>query len=892
MDRLLHNAAQQGALVLTVNDRLSRLLLKQYDHCQEQIGLEAWRRPDILSLSAWMAKCQREINAMPVFLNKPQLQRTWEEIVEGDIKKSGNELLQVQQAARRAMQAHQLLISHSADFDMNLCAEDHRVFLRWRKLWQERAIERGWHDSVELPWLIAGAVKTGAFKPARKIVLAGFDEVTPDLQNLFKEIELSGALLEHWQPQPGFDVSQVRVRANSPAEEVRLCARWVRGLLTENPKARIGVVVPQMEAYRSLLDHLFSAELTPNALIAGDENQSIYNMSLGDRLEREGVVHAALKLLRINMQVTHELVSWLLCCPYLGNAGLESADRALLDGELRRTRRFDWHLPKLARDVRSVAEKRSLHVPGALQCLETIAEDLRAASRQKMPGAWAEHFTNLLNKLGWPGNRGLSSREYQAVESFRSVLGELASLDGVAGPMLRADAVKALARLLNDCEFQPESAEAPVQILGELESAGMQFDHLWVLGLHEATLPRPPSPNPFIPLPIQRRYHMKRADVEREYQFAERIAARLFCAAPDIVVSWPAQDKGAIQRPSPFIADIPLAEPGLAESSAPALVFWSKKPAIEWLLDIQGPELSTRKPFSGGTGIIKDQALCPFRAFAHHRLKAEAMDTPDIGIDSLSRGSLAHLVLELFWDDVADHSNLLALADDELSEKVKEATGQALSRLERERRVDLPIRQRQIESERLERIALQWLAIEKQRDSFRVVEAEKLHKVKVGNLMIRTRIDRVDALADGTSAVIDYKTGRTDPSQWLDERVTEPQLPIYSLELAHDQLGAVMFAEVRSKQKECGFRGLARSIDSWPGAKSRKIDGLLDEKGWSGFDDVLQHWANQLPALGDAFARGDAAVDPVDEEKACKYCDLICFCRVLEQGGRPGDDHD
>ncbi|NIN34975.1 MAG: hypothetical protein GTO60_07695, partial [Gammaproteobacteria bacterium] len=274
MDRLLHNAAQQGALVLTVNDRLSRLLLKQYDHCQEQIGLEAWRRPDILSLSAWMAKCQREINAMPVFLNKPQLQRTWEEIVEGDIKKSGNELLQVQQAARRAMQAHQLLISHSADFDMNLCAEDHRVFLRWRKLWQERAIERGWHDSVELPWLIAGAVKTGAFKPARKIVLAGFDEVTPDLQNLFKEIELSGALLEHWQPQPGFDVSQVRVRANSPAEEVRLCARWVRGLLTENPKARIGVVVPQMEAYRSLLDHLFSAELTPNALIAGDENQS------------------------------------------------------------------------------------------------------------------------------------------------------------------------------------------------------------------------------------------------------------------------------------------------------------------------------------------------------------------------------------------------------------------------------------------------------------------------------------------------------------------------------------------------------------------------------------------------------------------------------------------
>ena len=93
-----------------------------------------------------------------------------------------------------------------------------------------------------------------------------------------------------------------------------------------------------------------------------------------------------------------------------------------------------------------------------------------------------------------------------------------------------------------------------------------------------------------------------------------------------------------------------------------------------------------------------------------------------------------------------------------------------------------------------------------------------------------------------------------------------------------------MFAAVRSKEKESGFKGLSRQSESWPGAKPRALEARLDEKGWVGFEDVLKHWEKTLPCLGDAFARGDAAVDPVDVELACKYCDLEGFCRILEQG--------
>ena len=55
---------------------------------------------------------------------------------------------------------------------------------------------------------------------------------------------------------------------------------------------------------------------------------------------------------------------------------------------------------------------------------------------------------------------------------------------------------------------------------------------------------------------------------------------------------------------------------------------------------------------------------------------------------------------------------------------------------------------------------------------------------------------------------------------------------------------------------------------------------LLAEHGWGSFDDVVVHWRSALPALGNAFVDGCAAVDPVAARQACKYCDLSTFCRI------------
>ncbi len=881
MDKTLYQAATDGHLILTVNDRLSRYLHRQFDLEQQGQGLSAWLRPDILSVSAWLSRCQKTLPELPSFLSKAQLQRVWEMIVEEDIEQTGNHLLQAPQAARRALQAHQLLVSYAADFDANLAADDHRAFLRWRSAWTGQAKRNAWHDSAELPWLVAEAIMAGRVQLPERIVLAGFDELAPDLQHLCKAMESRGTALQSWHPSSCAETTR-QVIADGPYEEVSLCARWIRGLLSGNPAASIGVVVPQFEAYRPLIEEIFTAELAPQALVKGDETQQTFNLSLGQSLNREGVIHAALRLLRTGVQVSHEEVSWLLNTPYLGNALTESASRAQIDRELRKLKRFDWRLSRLVKVVAGLADKYALAIPDGLALFKALVAEQKKSTRQ-LPGAWAEHFTSLLRKLGWPGERGLSSREFQAVEHFRDTLAQLASLDGVSRPLGRAEAVRILFRLVSATEFQPEGYDTSIQVLGELESSGMTFDHLWVLGMSAKAMPKPPAPNPFIPLPVQRRFAMKRSCAEREFQFAKQVVSRLLSASADFVVSWPLMADGVEQRPSPLIAGVAEATLFFADAAAPDRLIWAHRPELEKITDSKGPALSTRKPFSGGTGIIKDQALCPFRAFAHHRLRAERLDVPDVGIDNMSRGTLVHTVLELFWNDVGDHSALLALDEKTLHTKIQLAVEAAMERLEKERRNDLPARQRQLEARRLLTVARQWLDIEARRDDFRVTGAEKNHQIKVGNLTIRTRIDRIDELADGTTAIIDYKTGRPDPAQWLDERVTEPQLPLYCLGLHRHSIGAVMFAEVRSKPGECGFRGLARSTESWPGAKSNKLEKLFSEKGWKNLDDVLSHWDSVLPALGDNFSSGHAAVAPVGFELACQYCDLTGLCRILEQ---------
>lgn len=869
--------AAAGGTVLTANKRLARELVRRYDQRQMAVGLAVWPTPAIISLSAWVTRQLQMLRRGAALLGEAQLQHSWEVIVAADAAASRRDLLQLPQAARRAREAHLLLDSYRTGFAALDGDDDQTAFLRWRAAWQEQARREGWLDQGGALRTVTTALADGILAVPPRLLLAGFDDMTPALTELCRSLELRGCPVSAWEP-PAVAAARPAVRhCTDPADEVRTCACWARSLLSAHPGAAIGIVVPQLSEYQPLIERIFRAEFDPPGCLAGDDGPEPFTLSLGTALAREGVVRTALRLLAFDDPVRSDELGWLLRSPYLGGATREWADRARADRELRRRGRSSWPLAALQRAVR--------HLPGVprLADLLQVVGEARHDRQRRLPGEWSERFARLLEACGWPGDRGLHSREFQAVRHVKELLGQLATLDRVSAPLARGEALALLQRFAADAVFQPEGAETRVHVLGMLEAAGFTFDALWVLGLHEEAWPAPPRPNPFLPLGLQSRLRMPHADALREGEFAARVCQRLFVAAPMVILSWPGQIDGTPLRPSPLLRGFPSVDLPPGASVDPALAIHAAGNALQTMSDERAAPLATRRPFAGGTSILKDQARCPFRAFAHHRLRARKLDVPDVGLDDMARGTLIHVVLEKFWQEVRTRSGLLAMSTAAVAACLEACAEQAITRLERERRCDIPPRQRQLEAQRLVALARQWLNEERERSPFEVVEIEKQHVETVGRLTVTTRVDRIDRLADGSLAVIDYKTGAVQTAQWSDERLTEPQLPLYCIGAGGGAVGAVLFAVVRNRRRERGFRGLAATQGLWP-AQEKALQKLLDERGWADFGELCRCWRATLTALGDAFADGVAVVDPVEHRKTCRYCDLVPFCRILESG--------
>ena len=193
--------------------------------------------------------------------------------------------------------------------------------------------------------------------------------------------------------------------------------------------------------------------------------------------------------------------------------------------------------------------------------------------------------------------------------------------------------------------------------------------------------------------------------------------------------------------------------------------------------------------------VLADQAACPFRAFAKHRLRARERDAADIGISPSERGTVAHEALEYFWRDIGSQRELLARSQEEIDAVIDRSVSAALDGgLSRRHRNASLERSRSLEQTRLENLLAEWLELEKRRQDFTVLEREQPRPVEVGGLTLQIKADRLDRLADGTHAILDYKTSdKQGTKDWEGDRPNAPQLMLYAAKSQH-AISSVQFA--------------------------------------------------------------------------------------------------
>ena len=904
-------------MIIAATERLARARQQEYDWQQQEMGRHTWPTAPVRTLNTWMSGLWEEgmyLRSNPPFLRP--LRPAEEQIIWEDILRSQAKHLPLDVSAT----AELVRISWKLLCDWRLplegaewsTSEDSRAFQKWALEFRARCDRNGWFSAAELSKHVARLVNEGQVEIPQELEFCGFLEPTPAQEQFFEALRKRGTRIQE-TPLPNHAEKSFRLAVSDTSQEIRLAAEWARRILQNDPQAarrsfRIGIIVPGLGNLRSHVERVFSEVFHPKVWLHPDQDsRRLFNISLGLPAGDYPIIQSALQILSIDpREIPVEEASRLLLSPFLPGFALERTSRALLDVALRNRGEQNVTLNDLS--YLAKMENTLHHCPMLVSLFDSWQKKHEDLGGRKKPSEWAGLLSQLLQSkirngdedasttsqsISWPGTWQSFSAEYQTYSVWEELVSALVELDGVCGSITRQRAVTILRRMASSKLFQPETEPAPVQILGVLEAMGLSFDYLWMIGMHDDAWPPPCEPAPFVPIGLQRRKGLWRSTPEGTLQHAQILADRLLKSAPMVVVSHPKREGDADRRVSPLFAELPeVSEEDLGIGNIQRLgeriQLSSKTEIIE---DHQGLPFTEGK-VRGGTSLFKLQAACPFRAFAELRLGATVPGVAQPGLAAQDRGRLMHRILDLIWRQLGTQEALQALSEQEEVDLVRGIVHQELNRLTSFRRGLQKERFLRVEKARLERIIREWLALERERTSFTVLEQEKRQDVTIGGIdisgtngdldendckagqdvtvagiEIRIQEDRVDLLENGERFILDYKTGGCSVSSWDGERPDDPQLPIYAVvadsPIAGISFGSLMVGDVK-------FKGIANQDIGNTGVKVSKVP----------LPELIGHWRETLNALGRDYKAGHAIVDPKIPGQTCRYCNLATFCRV------------
>ncbi len=895
--------ASQPPLVLCATLRQVQDLRRRQAELMQARGLQQWPALSAFVLDDWLQRWREERLLRGVPADHPFMRRVldgvqerllWEQVIRQNLGKDIEWLFDVVALARSAQEAHALMEAWQLNVPSALQGHETSRFLEWRHEFLARSKSQQWIDATRLRLSTWHDLVAHAGQLPQHWVLAGFLSFEPIEQHALEALQGRGIRLQGLAACDAAAAPQVESLPD-PAAELLAAALWVRDELKAQPAARLALVVPDLAAQRDRIQDALDEVLMPSAFSPSQaEAARQYNLSLGRPLSQHAVVASALALLSLVWlpgRVAQTRWSTLLRDPLWSAHDREGLHRAHFEAWLRRKRSAQLALESVIKAGEAFSEEKQRRMPALQQHLQQmlLARQLAPA----LPSVWATRLPALIEACGGWAGRSLSSHEYQAREALLELIERLGSLDDFLGPLDGAAMLSQLRRLCRDRIFQPRTEGEPqVQVLGLLEASGQRFDGLRVIGLTDAAWPPPARPNPLLPASLQRQAGTPNAGAAVQLAFARAVQQSLLQAAPQVVLSWPRADGATEFGPSPLLLGF-----ASTEREAPASPHWAQS-LIQLpdrfeppQLDAQAPPVAPGEEVPGGTSLLKAQAICPAWAYFQYRLGAQALQQATEGLDASERGNLVHQLLCKVWEALRDQAGLAQRWQDaagfrefgrSMIEQVLDAFENQDSGSER-----LGPQGRQLEAARLERLLRRWCELEVARPVGFTVEArEQEFRVEIEGIKVKLIIDRIDRLHTGGLLVIDYKTGQLPKvDAWLQDRITEPQLPIYA-SLVDAGLGepVVAVALAAVQLREPGFKGLASEPDRLrgltvvvAGTPARGVDA-------SRFPDwaaVQAHWQTSLRAVAHEVMQGQAAMW-VNDEAQLRYCEMLPLLRLPE----------
>jgi ATP-dependent helicase/nuclease subunit B len=858
-----HEAIAENQLILTANQRLAMQIKQAWGKLSQNQNTSVWRSPRVMSIEHWLMFLWDELKDQnhPIvsqlsIVGTMQSQYYWETVIaqyDESLDKS---------FASMAANCLDLLQRWSIDFnEITDSGSSLDKFKHWASQYQ-RLLDK--NKLVTLPQayqLIGDCFAAGALDKESQINLYGFQSISPLQQSLLETTAEKYRFIQLYK-QP---VNARTIECADPSSEIAVASKWAALELLQNPNQRIGILIPDLN------NCLTQTVRILNETLAQQNCSTAVNISAGVKLSETALIKAAFNCLDL-FNFDLPLSQWLclLNSPFNLFEKLPIQFKVDCELTLRALKSHSLGLDQFIQVIRGQQSKleNSDEVQSIIEPLYNFQQFSREnKANQYSFSHWADILDNIVKQLGWPGLSQPSSIQYQQIQQWDKLLAKLSELDNLGIEVGRSKALYYLNKLASEHLFHPQTGDAPLQVLGLLEGAGLVFDKLWVTGMHSGNLPTSGSIDPVLSANFQRQHEMPFSVPEKELIIAKRLLSSFKENTKQLFLSYPLSDGKTPLEPSSLIKDMELQDvKALVGDMQPAA--WLKQSDQTELLEEPGyaynPDL---EPIRGGSSILKHQSTCPFNAFAIHRLWALDLDEPSIGLEAMDQGSIVHEILFRLWDNWKTSSALMALSAEQLSQKV-EATIQAVlleqakthSWLQGENYLAL-------EQQRLSKMIMQWLEVEKQRTSFEVIDTEQKITMDFGDLKISLILDRLDKV-QGQNVVIDYKTGNVSSSAWYGERPKDPQLPLY-----------VMASE--PMPEGCFFGHLKGTKFKFLGlSKDPIITGIKPADDWQ---LQIDNWQTALNQLAQEFIQGKASVIKYHDSEFNFQTELLPLNRWHEQ---------
>lgn len=820
---------KQGAMVITPNNRLSRELLvhfaNQYpEACLEKPRVYAYH--ELLRMLFIEAQLQLPTYTHPVLLSTIHLRRLWRQMLEATSSTGLTEgLLQA------LIKAWSLCHEWNVNLDDGAFQQSpqHLQFSHWaqdieHQLKTLNALSE-YHLSAYLQQHLPN------LSLPKKWIWFCFDDYTPAQLALQEQLASLDYTIETADLTP-HEATTHQLNVEEIYDEYLQLNEWIKA----HPHQRLGIIVPALEKEAQYLTRLMHHTF----------DQPSVNISFSQPLSSYPLVAHALVWLTLDLRtISSHQRQLLFTSIYLEGAHQEQHQRTQWMQKssffLEETLSWTYFLEQLPHSS-----------------LKKNLQKLKPYPATASLSNWLSHFEFRLKQLGFPGDIELDSTSYQCLQRLIMLFDEFRSLQLLTNNMTQQEALETLRELADISIFQPERKQTSIHILGLLEASGCLFDHIWVMHMTDQNFPQQGQCSAFIPLSIQKNLNMPHANHARDMRYATQTFQRLIAGSRSQVFSYARFNQDSPTLPSPFLNNLPH-----RLNTEISCLSTHHREIVEENYHLP---LQPHEKFGGGTALLANQAKCPFRAFAAHRLCLQKDNELSIGLNPKERGQILHLILEKLWHELQSQQQLLAMPKEALNTLIDEKITEALKPFIALHDTSFPELLQAIEKKRLTQLILACLDFEKTRPNFQISALEQNAEITLAGLTFRVKLDRMDLLDSGEKWVIDYKSRLPTQKPWNEDRPEEPQLLLYAL--LDESIHGMMFIELRHGKIECAGLTDGETIDG--------MQKLKENEHWSAHQ---ARWHAELTSLAEEFKIGNCAPSP-SRTSICSLCEFKPLCRI------------